>query len=81
MGLVPLFARWIAAGIFLRSGITKEIALPEFRSAVANYKLLPAPLITPAAFSLPFAEIAAAILLAVGIATSWAPSCRPAPGS
>jgi hypothetical protein len=66
-GLVLLFARWAIAGIFLRSGISKSLALSEFRSAVANYKLLPAGLVTPVAFCLPFAEIAAAVLLAAGV--------------
>jgi Methylamine utilisation protein MauE len=66
-GLVLLFARWVIAGIFLRSGISKSLALTEFRSAVANYKLLPAGLVTPVAFGLPFAEIAAAVLLGVGV--------------
>lgn len=67
VGLVLLFTRWIIAGIFLRSGITKSTALIEFRSAVANYQLLPPALVTPVAFCLPFTEIAAAILLAMGI--------------
>jgi uncharacterized membrane protein YphA (DoxX/SURF4 family) len=66
-GLVMLAVRWFLAGIFLRSGLGKATALGPFRTAVANYRLLPTALVTPVAYGLPFAEIAAAILLALGI--------------
>jgi uncharacterized membrane protein YphA (DoxX/SURF4 family) len=66
-GLVMLAVRWVLAGVFLRSGFGKATALGQFRTAVANYRLLPAGLVTPVAYGLPFAEIAAAIALALGI--------------
>jgi uncharacterized membrane protein YphA (DoxX/SURF4 family) len=62
-----LAVRWFLAGVFLRSGVGKVTALAQFRTAVANYRLLPAVLVAPVAYGLPFAEIAAAILLALGI--------------
>jgi uncharacterized membrane protein YphA (DoxX/SURF4 family) len=62
-----LAVRWFLAGVFLRSGLSKTTGLAQFRAAAANYRLLPTALVTPVAYSLPFAEIAAAILLALGI--------------
>jgi len=62
-----LAVRWFLAGVFFRSGLGKTTALAQFRAAVANYRLLPAVLVTPVAYVLPFAEIVAAILLALGI--------------
>jgi uncharacterized membrane protein YphA (DoxX/SURF4 family) len=67
VGLILLAARWFVAGIFLRSGIAKATELDTFRSAVANYKLVPKELEKPLAVSLPFAEIVAGVLLAVGL--------------
>jgi uncharacterized membrane protein YphA (DoxX/SURF4 family) len=67
MGLILLAARWVIAGIFLRSGIAKVADLADFRSAVANYGLLPPALVPAVAFWLPFAEVLAGILLAIGV--------------
>src|SRR6202044_7309 len=64
-----LAARWLVAGIFLRSGLVKAVGITEFRSAVANYRLLPPALVKPVAVTLPFAELGAAVLLAVGVLT------------
>ena len=69
MGFFLLLARWLIAGIFLRSGLAKATGLAAFRSAVANYRLLPPVLVTPVAAILPFAEIVAAALLAFGVLT------------
>lgn len=69
MGFFLLLARWLIAGIFLRSGLAKATGLAAFRSAVANYRLLPPVLVTPVAAILPFAEIVAAALLAIGVLT------------
>jgi hypothetical protein len=60
--------RWFVAAVFLRSGIAKASELTAFRSAVANYRLLPAAVERPVAVILPFAEILAAVLLAIGVA-------------
>jgi uncharacterized membrane protein YphA (DoxX/SURF4 family) len=62
-----LALRWILAGIFLRSGLSKTGGLAEFRTAVGNYRLLPAALVAPVAITLPFAEIGGAVLLIVGV--------------
>jgi uncharacterized membrane protein YphA (DoxX/SURF4 family) len=62
-----LAVRWFLAGVFLRSGLGKVTGLAQFYAAVANYQLLPAPLVTPVAYGLPFAEIAGAALLALGV--------------
>jgi len=67
LGLFLLAARWVVAAVFLRSGLAKAADLPNFRAAVANYRLLPPLLVRPVAAGLPFAEIAAAVLLAIGV--------------
>lgn len=69
MGLFLLLARWVVAGVFLRSGLAKATGLAAFRSAVANYRLLPPALVTPVAMALPSAEVLAAVLLAIGVLT------------
>jgi hypothetical protein len=69
LGLLLLAARWLVAGIFLRSGLVKAIGIAEFRSAVVNYRLLPPALVTAVAVTLPFVEIGAAALLAAGVLT------------
>lgn len=67
MGFLLLAARWFLAGIFLRSGLVKATELAAFRSAVANYQLLPQALEKPVAVTLPVAEIVAAVMLAAGV--------------
>lgn len=67
MGLVLLAARCLIAGVFLRAGFAKVTDLGDFRSAVANYRLLPPALVPAVALSLPFAELTAAVLLVLGI--------------
>lgn len=69
VGVLLLAARWLVAGMFLRSGLAKAVGIAEFRSAVANYRLLPPELVTAVAVLLPFAEIGAAALLAAGVFT------------
>ena len=69
MGVALLAIRFLIAGIFLRAGLAKIGDLRDFRSAVANYRLLPPAAVTAVALSLPFLEIAAALLLAAGVAT------------
>lgn len=69
MGLA-IVGRYILAAMFFRSGLAKMSSLPEFRSAVANYRLLPMRVVSAVALSLPFAEVAAATLVATGVLTS-----------
>ena len=67
MALVLLAARCLLVCVFLRAGFAKVTDLADFRSAVTNYRLLPAYLVPAVALTLPFAELAAAVLLALGI--------------
>jgi len=67
VGLLLLTARCVIAAVFLRAGLAKLTDLRDFRSAVRNYRLLPPALVPAVAVSLPFAEVAAAIMLAAGI--------------
>jgi uncharacterized membrane protein YphA (DoxX/SURF4 family) len=69
MGLALLVARCVIVAIFFRAGLGKMSDLADFRSAVANYRLLPAAAVPAVALSMPFAEAAAALLLAVGVLT------------
>jgi uncharacterized membrane protein YphA (DoxX/SURF4 family) len=67
MALVLLAARCLLICVFLRAGFAKVTDLADFKSAVTNYRLLPAALVPAVALTLPFAELAAAVLLAFGI--------------
>lgn len=67
MAIALLSARCILVCIFLRAGLAKISSPAEFRAAVANYRLLPPRLVPPVAAGLPYAEVAAAILLALGV--------------
>ncbi|MGH8629969.1 MAG: MauE/DoxX family redox-associated membrane protein, partial [Burkholderiales bacterium] len=49
----------VIALIFLHAGVSKLLARDEFRGVLANYRILPAPLLAPFALLLPFAELAA----------------------
>jgi uncharacterized membrane protein YphA (DoxX/SURF4 family) len=69
MGLALLVARCVIVAIFFRAGLGKMSDLADFRSAVANYRLLPAAAVPAVALSMPFAEASAALLLAVGVLT------------
>src|SRR5262245_56382768 len=69
MALALLAARYVLAGVFLRSGLAKLSDLPDFRSAVANYQLVPLGAIPAVALGLPIAEVAVALLVAAGVLT------------
>jgi hypothetical protein len=67
MGLTLIAARWLIAALFLRSGFAKAADSGAFRSAVANYQILPLNMVKVVAAVLPAAEIVAGIMLAAGI--------------
>lgn len=56
-------AALLLAGIFLPSAWSKLRAMDELEGIVADYRLLPEPLVRPVARALPIAEIAAGLLL------------------
>jgi uncharacterized membrane protein YphA (DoxX/SURF4 family) len=60
--------RFLLAFVFLNASIPKLAARSEFRTAVANYQLLPDALIRPVSRWLPRAELACALALLFGIA-------------
>jgi uncharacterized membrane protein YphA (DoxX/SURF4 family) len=66
---------WAAAGaaaaVFLASGVLKFYDLESFRSAVANYRILPQWLATPFAWSVPAIESGAAAGLLIGTLRPW----------
>jgi uncharacterized membrane protein YphA (DoxX/SURF4 family) len=53
----------LLAGIFLPSALSKLRAIDELEGIVADYRLLPEPLVRPVARALPIVEIAAGLLL------------------
>lgn len=66
------FAEWcrfVLATVFLLAGLAKLGDRRGFADAVAGYGLLPARLTGPVARAVPPVEIAAALLLAAGVAT------------
>jgi putative oxidoreductase len=58
--------RIILAGIFIYSGYIKLQSPLQFASAIAGYKLVPAPLLLPLADYLPWVEVALGVLFLVG---------------
>lgn len=72
MGLAVLAARWLIAALFLRAALAKRADPADFRAAVANYRLLPGKAVPFVARAVPAAELAAALLLAVGLGTGIA---------
>jgi uncharacterized membrane protein YphA (DoxX/SURF4 family) len=67
MAFVLLASRCLVVCVFFRAGFAKITDLADFRSAVTNYRLLPARLVPVIAVTLPFAELTAAVMLALGI--------------
>lgn len=67
--LIGLAARLLLAGVFLVSGYIKAVDPAQTRVAVRAYQLLPEGLVEPVAAVLPYLEIAAGLLLLLGLAT------------
>lgn len=67
---VLLALRFLIAGLFLRAGTMKLADRADFRQAVANYQIVPAPLVKTAAAAVPAVEVIAGCLLLLGVATS-----------
>ena len=66
---VSTAVRLLLAGVFLTAGGLKVVDPQTSVSAVRAYELLPAGLVTPVGWALPFAEIALGLLLVVGAFT------------
>lgn len=67
-----LTLRFLIAGLFLRAGTVKLADRADFRQAVKNYQIVPAPLVQTTAALVPAAEMIAGCLLLLGVATSIA---------
>lgn len=66
---VSTLLRLTLAGVLLAAGALKAVDPQASVSAVRSYRLLPAGLVTPVGWGLPFLEIALGLLLAAGLAT------------
>ncbi len=65
--VATLAARLLLALVFALSAVSKITALGAFRASVAAYHLLPAGLITPFAYALPWLEALVALYLLIGL--------------
>ena len=65
-------ARLVVGAVFLMSSLTKLAGPREFVSNVQSYRVLPRPMATAYALTLPYLELGAAILLFLGIYAVWA---------
>ena len=66
--MVPIvfFARLVLGGVFLLSATTKIVAPGQFVQDVQNYRILPRPIATGFAWTLPYLELGVAALLLGG---------------
>ena len=66
MAALLLSARLVLGAVFLMSSLPKLAAPRRFAADILNYRILPRPLALPYAWSLPVAELAAAVSLLTG---------------
>jgi uncharacterized membrane protein YphA (DoxX/SURF4 family) len=64
---LSLAARIIAGGMFIATGIAKIIDPYQFAGEIANYAILPDPLINISALVLPWVELIAGLLFVIGM--------------
>jgi hypothetical protein len=69
-------ARLLLAAVWAWAALAKISDPDAAVRAVRAYQLLPEALVRPVAWGLPFAELALALLLAVGLSTLWVPEGR-----
>jgi uncharacterized membrane protein YphA (DoxX/SURF4 family) len=69
MNFIPLALRFILATVFILSGFPKLMSRPAFERAITKYRVLPAVFSRALSFLVPFVEVSAAAMLALGIAT------------
>lgn len=65
-------SRWLLAALFLATGLGKALDVAGFAAVLGPYRLLPTPLLLPAAAAVTLAELA----IVAGLA--WRPALRPA---
>ena len=71
---VVLLVRVVLGGIFIAAGIGKVGHANEFAAQIAAFRILPQPVIAPAALALPFLELMLGGYLIVGLftrASAW----------
>jgi rhodanese-related sulfurtransferase/uncharacterized membrane protein YphA (DoxX/SURF4 family) len=64
---IVLALRIILGGVFIMSAAPKILALPQFAKVVESYHMVPAGLVTPFAYTLPWVELVVGIMLVLGI--------------
>ena len=65
-------ARLILAAVFLMSAVPNLAAPRQFAGDVQQYRMLPRPLASAFGYALPYAELAAAVMLLIGVYPVWA---------
>lgn len=68
MELATLAGQFLLGLVFLTAGLSKVRRMSAFRAAVANYQLLPKPLVSPVAQTVLLVEVAGSFLLLLGVA-------------
>jgi uncharacterized membrane protein YphA (DoxX/SURF4 family) len=63
---LPLVSRFVLAAVFVPSGVAKLVQLDAFERAGRGYRLLRPEYVRPFARTLPFVEVSAGALLAIG---------------
>ena len=72
MTVVAILLRLALGAVFLMSALTKLSTPSRFAEDVRQYRILPKPVSTVFAWSLPFLELSAALLLLGGFLVTWA---------
>jgi hypothetical protein len=67
MRLATLVARLLLGAVFIVAAVPKIADPPSFAHMIANYRILPLPLVNPLALFLPWVEILSGIALVLGI--------------
>jgi uncharacterized membrane protein YphA (DoxX/SURF4 family) len=69
---VQLLMRLVLGGVLVLAGITKLSDRPAFRTAVSEYEVLPAGLVSPFAAAVPWLELMLGVMLLFGLGTAAA---------
>ena len=67
VSIIDLLLRIFIGGVFILSGISKLLDIPAFAKVVHEFDILPDLLITPFSVALPIVELAAGLLVVLGL--------------
>ena len=67
VSIIDLLLRIFIGGVFILSGISKLLDIPAFAKVVHEFDILPDLLVTPFSVALPIVELAAGLLVVLGL--------------